>query len=76
MFVIPAGMWMGAPVSMHAWWLWNQIPVTLGNLAGGALFVGLPMLLMSNVKGAKSAEVAPVHPAAAIAHSRSDAVEA
>jgi formate/nitrite transporter FocA (FNT family) len=23
------------------WWLWNQIPVTLGNLVGGFLFTGL-----------------------------------
>jgi formate/nitrite transporter len=44
MFVIPAGMLMGAPVSLREWWIWNQIPVTLGNLLGGFLFVGLPML--------------------------------
>ena len=30
MFVIPAGMWMGAPVSIGEWWLWNQLPVTAG----------------------------------------------
>ncbi|WP_263366505.1 formate/nitrite transporter family protein [Edaphobacter bradus] len=44
MFVIPAGMLMGAPVSIREWWIWNQIPVTIGNLLGGFLFVGLPML--------------------------------
>lgn len=44
MFVIPAGMLMGAPISLREWWMWNQIPVTLGNLLGGFLFVGLPML--------------------------------
>lgn len=44
MFVIPAGIWMGAPISVADWWLWNQLPVTLGNLIGGFLFVGLPML--------------------------------
>jgi formate/nitrite transporter len=47
MFLIPAGIWMGAHVSYHEWWLWNQIPVTLGNLVGGLLFVGLPMLWMT-----------------------------
>ena len=47
MFVIPAGIWMGAPVSVRDWWLWNQIPVTLGNLTGGLLFVGLPMLWLA-----------------------------
>lgn len=46
MFVIPAGIWMGAPISLSDWWLWNQIPVTIGNLIGGFLFVGVPMLSM------------------------------
>jgi formate/nitrite transporter len=41
MFVIPTGMMMGAKVSFSDWWLWNQIPVTLGNLVGGMLFTGL-----------------------------------
>lgn len=41
MFVIPTGMLMGAKVSMADWWLWNQIPVTLGNLVGGMVFTGL-----------------------------------
>ena len=43
MFVIPAGMLMGAKVSMADWWLWNEIPVTLGNLVGGLLFTGLAL---------------------------------
>ncbi|HEY2038593.1 MAG TPA: formate/nitrite transporter family protein [Edaphobacter sp.] len=46
MFLIPAGILMGAPINIRDWWLWNQIPVTLGNFAGGLLFVGLPMLWM------------------------------
>ena len=41
MFLIPTGMMMGARVSVADWWLWNQIPVTLGNLVGGFLFTGL-----------------------------------
>jgi formate transporter len=41
MFVIPAGMLLHAPVSPAAWWLWNQIPVTLGNILSGSLFTGL-----------------------------------
>ena len=41
MFVIPTGMLLGAKVTMSDWWLWNQIPVTLGNLVGGLLFTGL-----------------------------------
>jgi len=43
MFVIPAGMMMGAKVSLADWWIWNQIPVTLGNIVGGLLFTGLAL---------------------------------
>lgn len=43
MFVIPAGMMLGAKVSLAQWWVWNQIPVTLGNLVGGFLLTGLPL---------------------------------
>jgi formate/nitrite transporter len=70
MFVIPAGMWMGAPVSWRAWWLWNQLPVTAGNLVGGLLFVGLPMLWM--------AKSAPAHEVVVITSPESlpDAIEA
>ncbi len=45
MFVIPTGMLMGAKVSVSEWWLWNQIPVTLGNIVGGFIFTGLALYL-------------------------------
>ena len=45
MFLIPAGMLMGAKVSLGQWWIWNQLPVTLGNLFGGSVFVGLAIYL-------------------------------
>jgi len=45
MFLIPTGMMMGAKVSVADWWLWNQIPVTLGNLVGGFLFTGLALYM-------------------------------
>jgi len=38
MFLIPAGMILGANVSVGDWWFLNQLPVTLGNIVGGALF--------------------------------------
>ena len=38
LFVFPLGILAGAPVSMSDWWLWNQIPVTLGNIIGAVLF--------------------------------------
>jgi formate/nitrite transporter len=43
MFIIPTGMMMGAKVSVAQWWLWNQIPVTLGNIVGGFIFTGLAL---------------------------------
>jgi formate/nitrite transporter len=45
MFVIPTGMLMGAKVTVAQWWVWNQIPVTLGNLVGGSIFTGLALYM-------------------------------
>jgi formate/nitrite transporter len=45
MWVIPTGMMLGAHVSLGDWWLWNQIPVTLGNLVGGWLFTGAALYM-------------------------------
>jgi formate/nitrite transporter len=59
MFMIPAGMMLGAKVSLSQWWLWNQIPVTLGNIVGGALFTGLA-LYMTHCKTVARTETAPV----------------
>lgn len=59
MFVIPTGMMLGAKVSVSDWWLWNQIPVTLGNLVGGFVFTGLALYV--TYKPAKpAADVAQV----------------
>jgi formate/nitrite transporter len=43
MFVIPAGRMFGAQLSVAQWWLWNQLPVTLGNIVSGALLTGLAL---------------------------------
>jgi formate/nitrite transporter len=43
MFVIPSGMLLHAPVSLANWWVWNQIPVTIGNILSGSVFTGLAM---------------------------------
>ena len=43
MFIIPTGMLLGAKVGIFDWWVWNQIPVTLGNLVGGFVFTGLAL---------------------------------
>jgi formate/nitrite transporter len=45
MFLIPSGMLLGAKVSLADWWIWNQIPVTLGNVVGGMLFTGMALYL-------------------------------
>jgi formate transporter len=43
MFVIPVGMMFGAPVSIGNWLLWNQLPVTLGNILAGVFLTGLAL---------------------------------
>ncbi len=41
MFVIPTAMLLGADIGASQWLLWNQLPVTLGNIIGGAVLTGL-----------------------------------
>ena len=41
MFVIPAGMMLGAKVSFGDWWIWNGVPVLIGNFIGGFVFTGI-----------------------------------
>lgn len=65
MFLIPTGMMFGAKVSIADWWLWNQIPVTLGNFAGGFLFTGLALYLTYKPKATAPATVAVEIPAGA-----------
>lgn len=45
MFFIPLGIFSGAPVTWGQFWFNNEIPVTLGNIVGGALFCGIAYLL-------------------------------
>jgi formate/nitrite transporter len=61
MFLIPTGMMLGAKVTVSDWWLWNQIPVTLGNIVGGFLFTGLALYLTHAPKktAQPSGEAAP-----------------
>jgi formate/nitrite transporter len=58
MFIIPTGMLLGAKVSVYQWWVWNQIPVTLGNFVGGFVFTGLALYSTYRPKQAASAVVA------------------
>jgi len=52
--LIPTGMLFGAAVSLSQWWIWNQIPVTLGNLVSGALLTGLALYVTNTPKKAAS----------------------
>ena len=52
MFLIPTGMILGAKVTIADWLLWNQIPVTLGNLVGGFVFTGLAIYATYKPAGA------------------------
>lgn len=50
MFVIPAAMMIGADISFSDWWVWNQIPATIGNFVSGILFTGLTLHLVTRDK--------------------------
>lgn len=65
MFVIPTGMMLGAPVTLGQWWVWNQIPVTLGNIAGGLLFTGLALYSTHRKKAPATAPATSETPLAA-----------
>jgi formate/nitrite transporter len=56
MYVVPSGMMLGAPVSVGGWLFWNLLPVTIGNLAAGALLTGIALYITY-----------PTEPASAIA---------
>ena len=58
MFLIPIGMMLGGNISFSTWWLWNQIPVTLGNLVGGMLFTGLAMYAAHHAVAPATAQAA------------------
>lgn len=45
MFVIPAGMVLSPEIGVADWWVWNQIPVTIGNIAAALLLTALPLHL-------------------------------
>ena len=46
MYLIPSAMMLGAKITVADWWVWNQIPVTLGNIVGGALCTGLALFFL------------------------------
>jgi formate/nitrite transporter len=57
MFLIPTGILFGAPVSLGQWWIWNQIPVTLGNFVSGALLTGLALYVTNMPRKSATLEI-------------------
>ncbi|MDP6104210.1 MAG: formate/nitrite transporter family protein [Gammaproteobacteria bacterium] len=43
MFLFPAGLIMGGEFSIIDYFVWNEIPVILGNVVGGLVLTGLPL---------------------------------
>jgi formate transporter len=54
MFVIPVGMMFGAPISIRNWFLWNQIPVTIGNVVAGVFFTAAALYVTYGAKQSAS----------------------
>jgi formate transporter len=40
MWLFPTAILSGAHVSIYEWWVWNQIPVTIGNILGAMVLNG------------------------------------
>jgi len=55
-FLLPCGMMFGADFNFVEWWWWNQIPVILGNIVGGAFCTGLPIYYLYAPEETKSTE--------------------
>ncbi len=55
MFIIPAGIMLGAKVTIGQWWIYNEIPVILGNIVGGALFTGMALYITARKKAVTAA---------------------
>ncbi len=50
MFFIPAGIFYGADVTWAGFFIGNLLPVTLGNIVGGAVFVGVVYWLLHGTR--------------------------
>lgn len=60
MFVLPAGMLLGADISVADWWLYNQLPVTAGNMTGGVVLTALALYATYRQREDKGALRLPV----------------
>ncbi len=60
MFVVPTAMILGADIGAAQWLFWNQIPVTLGNIVGGALLTGLLLHYCNSSQPVPARKAAPL----------------
>jgi formate transporter len=65
MFVIPAGILLGAKVTIADWW-WNQGPVLLGNLVGALLLTAALLYFSHRTRVGREITAAPVPPETAV----------
>jgi uncharacterized PurR-regulated membrane protein YhhQ (DUF165 family) len=54
---------LGAPVPIAKWWLWNQIPVTLGNIFAGVVFTAWAFYATYHTKPSPAAAESVLSPA-------------
>jgi formate/nitrite transporter len=60
MYVLPAGMMLGAAISVRQILFWNLLPVTLGNIIAGAFFTGMALYATYAVKPAPTVSSDPL----------------
>ena len=59
MFVIPCGIMLGAKVSIAQWWIWNEIPVTLGNIVGAVVITAFGLYVAHGATAVPEPALAP-----------------
>ena len=59
MFVIPCGIMLGAKVSVSQWWIWNEIPVTLGNIVGAVVITAFGLYVAHGATAAPEPVLSP-----------------
>lgn len=63
MFLFPSGLMLGGNFSIVDYFIWNEIPVVLGNLVGGLAFTGLT-LYSTHIKTAPKRKLGLICPRA------------
>ena len=58
MFAIPAGMMLGAKVTIYDWLVWNEIPVTVGNAVGAGIFTAAALFVTYRASAVSPLDVA------------------